>query len=268
MSKMTSLPRSSNGASCWGMTTVVAMLISLVSPVHAQTADATAILKKMSDYVTAQKTLSLTVDTDIEVITSDLQKIQFASSGVIQMSRPDKVRATRLGGYADVEMVFDGKTLTVNSKDRNSFAQLEAAGSVDQLVDMLRDKYGVVLPAADLFLARAFDEMTADVKDAKYIGRGVVDGVECEHLAFRNLDVDWQIWIAVGAEPIPRKYVITNKSVTGAPQYTLRIKEWRKDVSADAFTFKPQAGETKVAVETLDNLDEVPPGAVATTEKK
>src|SRR5476649_2995824 len=98
MSKMTLLPRSSNGVSCWQVMAVVAMLISLVSPVHAQTADATAILKKMSDYVTAQKTLSLTVDTDIEVITSDLQKIQFASSGVIQLSRPDKVdrKSTRL----------------------------------------------------------------------------------------------------------------------------------------------------------------------------
>jgi hypothetical protein len=222
----------------------------------------------MSDYVTAQKAVSATFDADIEVVTTDLQKIQFASSGRIELSRPDKLRATRLGGYSDVEMVFDGKTLTVNSKDRNNFAQVEAAGTVDQLVDTLRDKYGVALPGADLLLARSFDEMTSDVRDAKYIGRGVVDGVECEHLAFRTPDVDWQIWIAVGAEPIPRKYVITSKSVTGAPQYTLRIKEWRKDVSADAFTFKPQAGETKVAIENLENLDEVPPGTVATKEKK
>jgi hypothetical protein len=247
---------------------VAAMLIVLASPVQAQTADPTTILKKMSDYVAAQKTVSATFDTDIEVVTTDLQKIQFASSGQFQLSRPDKMHATRLGGYSDVEMVFDGKTLTVSSKDRNSFAQLETAGSVDQLVELLRDKYAVVLPAADLFLSRAFDEMTSDVRDAKYIGRGVVDGVECEHLAFRNLDVDWQIWIAVGAEPIPRKYVITRKSVTGAPQYTLRVKEWRKELPADAFAFKPQTGATKVALEALDNIDEVPPGTVAAQEKK
>jgi len=247
---------------------VALLLIALVPTAQAQTADPIVILKKMSDYVTAQKAVTATFDADIEVVTTDLQKIQFASSGRIELTRPDKLHATRLGGYSDVEMVFDGKTLTVNSKDRNSFAQVEAAGSIDQLVDTLRDKYGVALPGADLLLARSFDEMTSDVRDAKYVGRGVVDGVECEHLAFRTPDVDWQIWIAVGAEPIPRKYVITNKSITGAPQYTLRIRDWRKDVPADAFTFKPQAGATKVAVETLDNLDEVPPGAVATTEKK
>ena len=54
--------------------------------------------------------------------------------------------------------------------------------------------------------------------EAKHIGRGVIDGVECEHLAFRNQDVDWQLWVQVGAKPIPCKYVITSKAVgIGAP---------------------------------------------------
>ena len=78
---------------------------------------------------------------------------------------------------------------------------------------------------------------------AKHIGLGVVDGVECEHLAFRGPDTDWQIWIEPGAKPMPRKYVITSKTVAGAPQYTLRIRDWKTDAIADAdtFVFKPPA---------------------------
>jgi hypothetical protein len=263
------LPRGPlTSAFVWQAAVVAAALFSFVLPAYAQSTDATAILKKMSDYVSAQKTLSITFDSDVEVVTADLEKIQFNSSGQVQLSRPDKLRATRLGGYSDVELMFDGKTLTVNSKDRNKFAQIEAPGSVDQLVETLRDKYAVALPGADLLLARVFDELSGDVVVAKNIGRGVIDGVECHHLAFRNLEVDWQIWIDAGVEPIPRKYVITSKSVQGAPQYTLRIKEWRKEVSPDAFVFKSAAGATKVAIEALDNIDEVPPGIVATKEKK
>ena len=41
------------------------------------------ILKSMSDYLAAQKTLSVTYDADIEVVTPDLQKIQFAASGAL-----------------------------------------------------------------------------------------------------------------------------------------------------------------------------------------
>jgi hypothetical protein len=51
----------------------------------------------------------------------------------------------------------------------------------------------------DLLLTNAYDELMANVLDAKHIGQGVVDGVECEHLAFRGTDTDWQIWIETGA---------------------------------------------------------------------
>jgi hypothetical protein len=247
---------------------VLVTMAAFAPSAHAQKdADAIKTIKAMSDYVASQNALSVTFDSDVEVITSDLQKLQFTSSGQVQLSRPDKLRATRAGGYTDVEVVFDGKILTVNGKDKNIFAQLDSPGSVDQLLNLLRDKYSVAAPGGDLLLSRSFDEMTADVIDAKDVGRGVIDGVECEHLAFRNTDTDWQVWVELGGRPIPHKYVITTKGVTGMPQYTLRIKEWRADVAADAFAFKPAQGAQKVALEALADTDEVPPGAV-TGEKK
>ena len=87
--------------------------------------DALQILKAMTDYVSSQKIISASYDTDIEVVTNDLQKIQFASSGRMLLSRPDKVRASRVGGYANVEMVFDGKTLTLLGKNLNKYAEID-----------------------------------------------------------------------------------------------------------------------------------------------
>ena len=149
----------------------------------------------------------------------------------MQLSRPDKLRATRTGGYRDVEIVFDGKMLTVNNKDGKDYAQIEAAGTAEELIDVLREKHGVVAPGADLLLTNVFNVMMTDVVEAAVIGKGVIDGVECDHLAFRNVETDWQIWIESGARPIPRKYVITSKGIGEAPQYTLRIKEWKTDVA-------------------------------------
>lgn len=233
---------------------------ALFSPANAQSNDADKLLKAMSDYVGSQKTISVTYDSDIEVITSNLQKIQFASSGQVQMSRPDKLRATRTGGYKDIEIVFDGKLLTVNDKDAHGYAQIDAEGTADQLIDVLRDKHGVVAPGADLLLPNVFDVLMADVVDGVVIGKGVIDGVECDHLAFRNVETDWQIWIESGARPIPRKYIITSKGVAEAPQYTLRIKEWKTDVPADAFAFKPDQSAKKIAMSEHSDIDEVPQG--------
>jgi hypothetical protein len=264
---MTDMPRRSTLAvcRCIALIALVSATVILAAPrARAADDDAGQIVKAMSDYLASQTNISAVFDTDIEVITPELQKVQFASSGTVQLSRPDKLHATRTGGYSDVELFFDGKAFTVYGKNINSFLQVDAPGSIDKLIDLLREK-GVAVPGADLLFSNAYETLMADVIDAKHIGRGVVGGIECEHLAFRNEDTDWQLWVEVGANPIPRKFVITSKSVAAAPQYTLVIKDWKTDVQADAatFTFKPPAGATDVGFDALANLDEIPPSTPA-----
>ncbi len=171
---------------------VLAATLAVASRVQAQENDALRILKAMSDYLTSQSGFSAEFDVDLEVITSAIQKTQFSSTGKVSLRRPDKMRAERLGGYSHAELVFDGQVLTIVDRDRNVFAQAEAAGSVDQLIDRLRQDLGIEMPGGDLLLSKMYDELSSRVIDAKHIGSGIVDGVECEHLAFRNADTDWQ----------------------------------------------------------------------------
>jgi hypothetical protein len=240
----------------------VTAMCAVSSVTQAANDDALNILKAMSDYLASQKTISLSYDSEIEVITPEIQKIQFASSGQVLLSRPDKLHATRTGGYSDVDFVFDGKTASVLGKNINAYTQLDAPGSLEQLVDKLRNDYSVALPGADLLASNAFDIMSADVLQSAHIGRGVVGGFECEHLAFRNDDTDWQLWVEIGDAPIPRKFVITSKTQAAAPQYTLVIRDWKTNVQpgADAFAFKAPDGAKKLDAGALADLDEVPPG--------
>ncbi|WP_370169239.1 DUF2092 domain-containing protein [Sinorhizobium fredii] len=57
----------------------------------------------------------------------------------------------------------------------------------------------------------------------------------------------WQLWVERGPAPIPRKYVITSKTMAAAPQYTLRIKSWDTDTPPDAksFAFAPPQGRSR-----------------------
>ena len=242
---------------------LAASLFLAVPGALAQANDARVMLKAMSDYVGRQKTIELTFDSDIEVITPQLEKIQFTNSGGALLSRPDKLRAHRVGGYADVSMYFDGRTVSIVGKHLNGYAQFEAPGGVDQLFEALRAGHGVALPFADLLLTNSYDALVAGVIEAKHIGRGVIEGRECEHLAFRNFDTDWQIWIEVGARPIPRKMVITSKTLNSAPQYTLRVRTWDTDVKPppDAFVFVPPANAQRLRPDALIGLDELPPEA-------
>ena len=244
-------------------------MASGLSPASAADDDADQILKTMSDYLSSQKTISATFDSSLEVITTDLEKIQFNSSGTLLLSRPNKLHATRTGGYSDVELTFDGKVVTVYGKHLNQYMQLDAPGSIDQMIDTLHS-HGAAIPAADLLLSDVYDAVTADVVSGKHIGEGVIGGVECEHLAFRQPDVDWQIWVDKGANPVPCKLVITSKAVSGSPEYTMLIRDWKTDVPADdaAFTFNAPSGSQKLEMEEgLAKLDELPEAGAATKGK-
>jgi len=229
-------------------------------PAFADEASAKAMLKTMSDYLAEQRSISAKYNTELEVITPAIEKITFSSTGDILMSRPDKLRAERTGGYTDVELIYDGKTFNLHGKHNNSYVRLEIPGTVDNLIDQLREKYGAALPFADLLLSNPYDALMDGVLEAKDIGRGVIDGVECEHLAFRNNDVDWQLWVQLGANPVPRQYIITSKTLAGAPQYRIRISDWKTDVPSggDVFSFKTPDGAKPATADAMKDFDELP----------
>jgi hypothetical protein len=240
----------------------LAFVLGLYAPsgVSADEADARKLVKAMSDYMASQKAISFAYDSILEVVTTDNQKLGLASSGTVALNRPDKFRATRSGGFVDVEMVFDAKTVTLFGKNTNLYAQIDIPGTIDHLIDELHDKYDRPLPAADLLMTNVNDELMAEVVDVKDLGSGVIGGVECDHLAFRNQDVDWQIWIAHGDRPYPCRYVITTKLIAHSPQYSVQLRDWKTgdEVAAVDFSFKNATKAQKVDRKDLSEMNDLP----------
>ena len=200
----------------------VALGLGLSTGASADEADAKRLLKAMSDYLAAQQTLSFSYDATLEVVTAEDQILGIASSGKVALKRPDKLHATRSGGFADVDMTFDGKTLTILGKNLNKYTQIEAPGSIGQLVDH----------------HHAFEQ----------------------HGVFRQDDVDWQIWIAHGDKPYPCGYVITSKSMPNGPSYSIQIRDWKtgKAVAASSFEFKNTSKASMVKLEDLKGTGDLP----------
>ena len=145
-------------ASCLSQGPASAALVAFLIVFAAQSAradDPAKILKAMTDYTAAQKSISASFDSDIEVVTPELEKVQFTSSGKLQLARPDKLRIRRTGGYADVELVYDGKTVSIYGNNAKAYVQAELAGTIDQLVDLIQAKAGAAMPGTDLLLSNA-----------------------------------------------------------------------------------------------------------------
>ncbi len=238
------------------------LMVGLAAPTGANAgeADAKKLLKGMSDYIASQAAIAFEFDAVLGVVTNDDQKLGLASSGSISLNRPGKIRATRAGGHADIVMLYDGETLTLSGNDANLYTQIKVSGSIDNMIDALRNDYNRPLPAADLIMTNTYEQLMDGVTDIKDLGSGVINGVECDYLAFRKEKIDLQVWIAHGENPYPCKYVVTSKDIPHSPQYSIQIRNWTTGVAvaSDYFDFKNPTGATKVDIKDLKGMSPLP----------
>jgi hypothetical protein len=210
--------------------------------------EADAILREMSDYLVGLAAFSADADVDNEVLDLAGQKLQLSSSASVLLERPSRIRMSRKGGITDAEVTFDGRFLTLHSKTRNAYLQRESIGNIDDALRTLRSEIGIDVAAGDFFYSDPYSGLLTGVVSGAYLGWGYVNGVQCHHLAFRADHVDWQIWIQTGDTPLPMKYVITSKWLTGAPQYTARFHNWntKPEIEASQFEFTVPEGAKKL----------------------
>lgn len=244
MSNMNRLKPMSSTSLALGMALSLGAVI--LPPAQAQDLDpnATEVLQFMSDYLADLDTFSVNSDIDFEVIATNGQKLQFSSYASVLLNRPNGLHVRRQGPLADVDILFNGSQITVFGRRINAYVQQAFTGTVDEAILAVEADTGIPFPGADLLFSNPYEVLMEGVTSSQYLGTGYIDGVEVHHLAFREDDVDWQIWVRTGDVPLPMKYVITTKWVTGAPQYETRLRDWNTSpsVSQGAFTFTAPTG--------------------------
>jgi hypothetical protein len=116
------------------------------------------------------------------------------------------------------------------------------------MLDFARETLDIVAPAGDIIYQNAYDILMDEVTGGFVVGKAIIEGVLCDHLAFRAPHVDWQIWIQQGEQPLPRKLVITTRDVVNAPQFAVTVTNWNLQPTFDAqtFEFTAPADATKV----------------------
>jgi hypothetical protein len=257
-------PINSSRTARWRMpvaATLLGMAFS-ISPALAQStieADADAILRAMTDQLKGLKSFTADYDVDNEIVNKDGQKLQYSASGKISVSRGAGFLITRQGPFANAQLTFDGKVISLYGKDLNAYVQLDSPGpSFEEATEEFRMATGLDAAGADLLATDPYPLLTEDVVQGVHVGEAYIDGEKCDHLAFRNESVDWQIWISTGEQKLPVKYVITTKWVTGAPQYSLRLKNWDTgEVDPTLFAFKPPADAKKLEQIHTDAVGDV-----------
>jgi hypothetical protein len=206
-------------------------------------------LRRMTDYLASLPSFKVRSSATDEVVTTAGQKIQIESESDVSVARPNRLRSEQVGAKNGLAFWYDGRTMTLECKSNGTYATLPAPPTIDETIDKARKQFQIEAPGADLLYSRPYDILTEQVTGGKFMGRETVDGQPANHLAFRGEEVDWQIWIADSAQPLPVRFEITSKTVKGSPEFSVRLTNWQPQarIPASTFEFQPPAGTTKVA---------------------
>ena len=201
----------------------------------------------MTDYISRLQKFSVHTESTLEYWSDMGRRIDHDVAANVTVRRPNKIRAKRVGELVEQEFYYDGKTLTFHVPSKGVYATEPAPGTIEELLDYTREELGLVIPVEDLVYRNAFDILMYDVTSATVVGKSVIGGVKCDHLAFSRLDIDFQVWVAEGDRPLPCKYVVTDPRTPPVSTITV-TSDWNLDpAAADAeFKFVPPEGATAI----------------------
>ena len=225
--------------------------------VHAQASidpQAEKILRRMTDHLGKLKQFSLNTQVTVEDLLESGHRVDFDVSASVVISRPNKLRAERRGDVIEQTFYYDGKTLTLHSGSQKVYATEPAPATIEELIDYARDSLGLIIPASDLVYKNAFQLLMQDVTFATVIGKTVISGVKCDHLLFSRPGVDFQVWVAEGGQPLPYKYVVTDRGTPAPISITTVMSNWNVAPGVTDARFKFVAPkETKSIIFLLQN---------------
>ncbi len=166
-------------SSGWLLPSLAVMVVAWPLTGHAQASDidpdALALLRKSTDYLAATKQFSVVTDTTIEVVPADGQKLQFGQRVAVNVQRPNKMRAERIGELISQTFYYDGQSLIVNLPEHKYFAKAAVPATLDGMLDTARDKLSVIAPGADFVYANAYERLTDGLTSAFVVGKAVVE---------------------------------------------------------------------------------------------
>ena len=215
-------------------------------------------IKEMSNFLRTAQTLGLKSDGSLDVVTNDGQRIQLDGTTTYKIRKPGFV----IDYESDIKsrrFIYDGKTFTVYSPKLGFYASTPAPKTNGEVLNTIYSKFGIRLPLEDLF--RWGDGSHADriqaLKSAYEVGSATIDGVQTDHFAFREADVDWEVWIQKGAQPWPRKLVIVDRTDPARPTFTARMNWQMNPAFTDAdFAFVPDANAKRIQMATYKGAGE------------
>jgi hypothetical protein len=211
---------------------------------------AMSLLQKMARFLAGTRRFSVEIRSGYDVVEKSGQKIEFDEIRQIKVSRPDRLRIEIERGNGEKDQVFfNGRDITIYIANDNVYATTSKPGGLDQAIKYAEADLKIRVPLSVMLLSNFPAVIQTRVIAADYVETARIADAPCDHVAARTSEgVDFQVWIAQGDQPLPRRVVITYRQQKGQPQYWADLTNWNlsPDTSDALFEFAPPTGAEQI----------------------
>ncbi len=209
---------------------------------------AAEVLRKACGFLVAQQSFRVHAEVTFDEVFRSGPHVHRSRGMSMLLQRPDRLYLENHGDKGRRDVYYDGESVTIADIDARLYGRFEAPPTIEEMLDDAMARFDVALPLADLASVDPCAALEANAERGWYLGEHYFAGERSHHLFLSSPDVDVQLWIATGDEPVFRKIVLTYTSETDKPQYGVVLDDWdfapRHDASA--FTYTPPADVRRI----------------------
>jgi len=231
-----------------------AILVGFSSAVFAKPdvqPEAGEILKKLEVYMSSLNALEIEASVTEESVYGDSLKLQFGGVKKMRVRQPSKLTITTHSENQNSRVYLNDGKFTIFDEDVNVYAQVTVPKTLKEALISLSVDYNTVTPGSELFSGQAYKLLVEKASKVMYLGKGNVNGTSCHHLAGVMPDMDWQLWVRAEGDPQLCKYIVTDRSIPLAPQYSMTFTHWKKNTNIPDKIFEFQAPADAETIEII-----------------
>lgn len=215
---------------------------------EAARAKGDALLREMSKNLGGLQTFAYTADEVREDVTGGSRVEKRASRRVV-MRRPNALTFTGKGDAVDLVAWYDGKHVTLVSNTDKVWARGPMPPTLDEALDFLSAEYAIQMPTADLLYSSPYDAVMTPDTTGGWVDVQTIDSRQCDHLAYQQPVVDWEIWLNQAGR-LPCRVKIVYKNEPGQPSVTVTYSalDLSPPVTDDTFVATIPEGYNRIRI--------------------
>jgi hypothetical protein len=184
------------------------------------------VMRGVCNELSSARTITYHAEINFDSVLPSGVKLQYAAAMDTAIKRPNQLAISYKGDLGAKELWYDGKTLTILDPAHRAYASMPAPDSIDAMLTQVTEEKNLSVPLEGFDFSHPCERVYPRILRGKYVGINDVGGVDCDHVAFAQQELDWQLWIDHSGKPVPRKIVITYIKLPAQPQWAAVFSNW------------------------------------------